>query len=343
MKISIAYFTSRIDPHFDWFCDSLCRQLSSEELAFIQVIAVDRHLWALTPEAGNTYWRRGDLILLTDPTWHVESRREKFAHAVKGRFDFIHLPVKPCVWQGPFRCTAKDWFSAASARNTAILAAKHDYFVGVDDLTVLMPGWANQVRHASSSGYCVCGAYWKQQNIVVGDGEVKSFTEYSNGRDSRWGRGSDAGIVRWHGSGLFGCSFGMPLQLLLQVNGYDEYCDGAGAEDYDLGIRAERNGAEFWYNRNMLTFESEEGHHTEPSLPRKAKRVAAERLPPGYEGNPMSDHVMLNRVLRENRTTTLGQWTDLVKAREEFQASQRVLIPTEPTTDWRDGQPLEEM
>ena len=220
------------------------------------------------------------------------------------------------------------------------MAAIHPYFVGVDDLSVLLPTWWAQVKHAASNGYVVLGAYKKVKDLVVTDGEITSFTEFPPGVDSRWNRGSDTGIVPMGGGGLFGCSFGAPLELLLKVNGVDELTDGQSAEDYDLGIRMERAGAVIYYNRNMTTYESEEMHAVEPSLPREKKVVPPDRLPPGYQGNPDSDHVMLNRVRNENRITTLAQYTDLRKAREEFIASQRALIPTEPTTDWRDGAPL---
>jgi len=352
VKLTLAYFTSRREPRFHWFCDSLCNQLSTEELAEIQVIAVDRHLWAITPEAGNTYWRRGDLMPLTDPTWHVESRREKFVAAVRGRFDLLHIPVKPNNYQGPFRLTTKDWFCAATTRNTGIMAAKHPYFVGVDDLSVLLPGFWPQVKHAASDGYCVAGMYCKKKQLVVENGEVKSFDpEWDAGRDTRWAHGSDSGIVKWHGGSVFGCSFGMPTELLLRINGFDELCSAEGGEDYCMGIRAERAGAQWWMNRNMLSFESEEAHHEEPSLPRERKLVSADRLPPGYESWPhvkpderhYSDHVAVNRLRNELRTTTIAQWTNLRQAREEFQASQRALIPTGPTSDWRDGKPLSEL
>jgi hypothetical protein len=340
--ITIAYFTSRKDCKVDWFVDSLARFVPVEERHLIQLIFVDRHLWAITPEAGNRYWRRGDLVSLVDPTWHVESRREKFAAAVRGRFEFLHIPVKPCMWQGPFRLTTKDWFCAAQARNTAVIAAKHPYFVGVDDLSVLLPTWWPQVKHAASSGYCVCGAYKKVKDLVVNDGEIVSFTEFLPGVDSRWPHGSDGGIVPWHGSGLYGCSFGVPMELLLKVNGMEELTDGQSAEDYDLGIRLERAGGVFKYNRNMTTYESEEMHAVEPSLPRDKKRMNADRLPPGYTGNPDSDHVMLHRVVHESRFTTLDG-KNLRQARDEFQVSQRAMIPIGPTHDWRDGQSLTEL
>lgn len=339
MKTSICYFTSRLEPHFNWFVDSLANEIPIGERSDVQLVIVDRHLWALTPEAGNNYFARGDLISLTDPQYQREDRKHKIGSAVQGRFEFIHLPVKPCAWQGPFRFTSKDWFCAASARNTAIMAAKHPYFVGVDDLSVLISGWWPQVKHAAESGYCVCGAYKKVKDLVVDNGNLVSFTEYPAGVDSRWGRGSPDGIVPWSGSELYGCSFGMPVELLLKVNGCEELCDGLGAEDYDLGMRVERAGGKFFYNRNMVTYESEEMHYLDPALPRESKIVLQENLPADYHGRRESDHVMLNRVAGEARITTLSTH-NLRQARDEFQASQRAMIPIGPLEDWRDGTPL---
>lgn len=337
-----------MNPRVHWFCDSFCRWVSEADRVDVQVIFVDRHLWALTPEAGNRYFRRGDLVSMVDERWQVESRREMFAAAVGGRFEFLHIGVKPNMHQGPFRLTSRDMFCAGHARNTGILAAKHPYFVGVDDLSVVLPTWWPQVRHAADSGYCVAGAYWKQKQLVVEGGEIKSFEEYPGGRDTRWAHGSETGIVPWHGGNVYGCSFGMPIELLLKVNGFEELAGGEGGEDYCLGIRAERAGGQWFYNRNMQTWESEEGHHEEPSLPRERKLVTPDRVPAGYESYKhvrddekyYSDHVMLNRLRNETRFTTAAQWTNLRQARAEFQASARCLIPTDPTVDWRDGAPL---
>jgi len=104
-------------------------------------------------------------------------------------------------------------------------------------------------------------------------------------------------------------------------------------------------------NKNLQTWESEEGHHTEKSLPRERKLVSRDRLPSDYDSYPhineaekyYSDHVHLNRLRHEPRFTTLAQYTNIRQARAEFMASQRVLIPTEPVVDWRDGTPLSEM
>lgn len=342
MNVTIAHVTSRLEPCWDWFADSLVSQLTPEELKQVQVIFIDRHLWK--PEFRTAFpdWRDLTKIQLESTEYHDPARWDKLEAAVRGRFDFQFMPPKPNVWQGAFRLTTKDWFTAAQARNTAIMASERQYFVGVDDLSVLLPGWAIQVRHAAQNGYCVCGAYKKVKKLVVEGGKVASFEEYPGGVDTRWNRGSDGGIVPWSGSGLFGCSFGMPVELLLTVNGFDEATDGQSAEDYDLGIRAQRAGGKFFYNRNMTTYESEEMHFLDAPLPRESKLVLPERLPAGYEGNPMSDHVMLNRVTREERVTTLGG-VSLRELRAQFLDTSFVPIPRTPDYDWRDGKPLAEM
>lgn len=348
MNVTIAYISARKQNHFQWFADSLANSLSAEERAEIQVVVVDKYLWALTPEAGNTYWRRGDLISLTDPTWQVESRREYVRDAVAGRFGCLHIPPPPCVWQGPFRLTTKDWFCAGVYRDAAVMAAVNPYLICVDDLSVLLPSWWPNARHAAESGYVVCGAYKKVKDLVVESGHVKSYTPFEAGVDTRLSRGSETGIVPWSGAGLYGCSFGAPTELFLKINGNEPFCHGHGGEDFDQGIRMERAGGKFMYNVNMMSFETEEGHHVEPSLPRERKLCSADRLPADYEAYPhanheerfYSDHVLLNRVRHEtNRFTTIGGG-NLRQAREEFLASGRAMIPTGPTTDWRDGAEL---
>lgn len=335
--ISIGYFTNRSEPHFDWFCDSLHNQITEEMRGKIEVIFVDHKLW-------QSDWVAKEGFFFTIPAAfnnfiHDRDRFEKLKAIVAGRFDFVHLAPMPCRWNGPFRATHEEYFAAGNARNTFLAAAKHPYLAHVDDLSVLMPGWFNQVLHAVQGGYCVAGAYKKMRDMVVEKGNLVSFTDFPAGCDSRWDRGSSDGVVPWTGAGLFGCSFGAPLELLLDVNGNDEYCESQGAEDYDLGMRLERAGGRFFYNRNMLTYESEEDHFKDTPLKRLRKMVTADRLPSGYQGDPMSDHVMLNRVRKENRFTTLSTH-DMRKIRSIYQDRKVFAVPQGEAIDWRDGEPL---
>lgn len=353
MKISIAYITGRSEPRFQWFVDSLCAQTTPEQRANIQLVFVDGKLWWPRLQIPRTQ----PTMALAHHFYHDPKRRYDLEMVVNKRFDYLHLPPKPCTHQGPFRFTSRDFFCASNARNTAIIAAKHDYLVCVDDLTVLMPGWVDQVMHAATSGYVVCGAYRKVMNLRVLEPAPEwpkglvGHADFPAGIDSRWSRGSDTGIVPWSGGGLYGCSFGVPMEAALAVDGFEPGCNGDGGEDTDYGMRLERYGAKIFYNRNMLTLESEEDHHTETPLPRQRKLVSRDRLPANYDSYHLrneaekyfSDHVLLNRLCNETGRITPLFPEGLRSIRQEFLATGMVPIPNGPDTDWRDGLALKDL
>jgi len=355
--ISIAYITGRSQPHWEWFVHSFCAQTTPEQRKQTQVIFIDGKLWpqCALPANGATE------INLADHFYHDPKRRYDLEMVVNKRFPYLHIPPKPNVLQGPFKLTKRDFFCASNTRNTAIIAAKGDYLLCVDDLSVLMPGWIDQAMHAASSGYCVCGAYKKVKNMSVipyvdqymddvpDRNPLVQCDEFSGGVDSRWSRGDDSGIVPWSGAGLFGCSFGLPIETALAVDGFEPACNGEGGEDFDFGIRVERSGIKIFYNRNMLTLESEEGHHDGESLPRERRIVNRDRLPAGYDAYQMpnqaekyySDHVLLNRVCNETSRITPILPEGLRTIRERFMMFGMVPIPRGPALDWRDNTPLE--
>lgn len=346
VKLTIAYITARANPRWSMFCDSLVAQTTPEQLRDIQVVFVDGKLW----HSGMKIPASLPTMALAHHFYHNPGRRYDLEMSVGKRFDFLHIPPKPCLKQGPFRITQRDWFCASNTRNTAIIAARGDYLVCVDDLSVLMPGWISQVMHAAEHGYCVCGAYKKVLKLEchphtdgVGYGVV--YEDFPPGVDSRWSRGSDTGIVPWGGGGLFGCSFGARTEDLLKIDGFEPACNAEGGEDFDLGIRLERSGVKLFYNRNMLTLESEEDHHGEASMPRERKMVAREKLPAGYDAYKIpneaekyfSDHVLLNRVCNETERITPILPEGLRTIRGDFLATGLVPIPSGPDEDWRGG------
>lgn len=349
MNLTIAYITGRTRPHWEWFVESLCAQLTGEQLKTVQVIFVDGKLWYDRVD------REIPAIKLSHPFHHDAERRYDLEMVVRKRFDFLHIPPKPCLKQGPFRATSRDLFCASNTRNTAIIAASGDYLVCVDDLSVLMPGWMSQVLHAAHGGYCVCGAYKKVKELTVtpvkDEAPSVKYADYPTGVDSRWPRGSDSGIVPWHGTGLYGCSFGLPIEAALSIDGFEPAANGEGGEDFDAGIRIERSGVKIFYNRNMLTLESEEGHHGEASLPRQRKLVSRDRLPAEYDGYKIpneaekyfSDHVLLNRVCNETERITPLLPEGLREMRARFLSTGIVTVPQGPGEDWRDGTPLKDL
>ena len=230
--ISIVHVTHRQTPRFDWFADSLARQLAPDDA--VEVVFVDERV--------------------------DRARRAELAEIVRGRFPFRHVLPKPSPYCGPHRLTRRDLFAAASARNTGIVHARERYLVFVDDAAVLMPGWWKEARRAARLGYVVAGAYQKHREMVVEDRVLVSSQVSPSGIDSRWDLASDTALVPIGGGQLFACSFGAPRRLLLDVNGFDEMCDVIGGEDYHLGLRLEWMDATIYYSRAMLTIESEELH-----------------------------------------------------------------------------------
>lgn len=336
MKITIAFVTGRKTPFFHWFCDSLCAQTTPEQRADLQVVFVDGHLW----DQEYCAEFKGAELDINSKALHDVSRIEMLEAAVAGRFPFLHIPPKPSAFQGPFRQTTRDYFAAGANRNTAVIVAEHPYLVFCDDLAILGDQWFSQVLHAANDQYVVCGMYKKLKKMQVENGKLISFDPFEAGVDSRWSKGSDGGVVPWHGSGMFGCSFGVPLEAMLEVDGNDTAAITQGGEDYDLGIRLERAGWPIYLNKNMLSLESEEDHHIDSPLPRIRKLVPSERLPPGYTGDPHSDHVILYRVCHETDRVTPLIGENLRSARAHYQATGLISIPREPQFDWRDGAQL---
>lgn len=227
--LNIAYITSRMNPRFNWFFDSLHREVSGN-YDDIKIVVIDRH----APREIPSYC----------PVTHVQP--------------------KSCVWQGPHRLTSIDYFAASNTRNTAILLAEDGWIAFVDDLSVILPGWFHAIKDAMVGNYVAAGAYKKVNNLVVENGNVVSCTEHPAGVDSRWHYGDTPASIP--GSQLFGCSMAAPVEWLLDVNGFDEDCDSVGGEDYALGMMLQQAGRPIKYCRRMLTFEDDLAHGEEPPV-----------------------------------------------------------------------------
>lgn len=311
--LTIGYITNRRDPKVEWFCDSLYNQLREKALLNdVQVIFVDFFF-----------------------QYESEQRSSLYAKAVGERFRYVLTHPKPSAWQGKYKLTKRDHFAASNARNTVFSFCENDFVAFADDLSVLRPGWLDQVLHAKAHGYCVLGSYKKVKDLVVEDGEIKSFTPFEPGVDSRWNKGSDSGIVPAGGSWLFGCSFALPLELALRINGFEEKCDGTGMEDVEFGIRLERVGCKLFYNRNMCTFESEEHHVTDGNQ----KFVRESIMTPN---GIMSDWVIYNNVVFSKKSWADGNDFKLRELRDKIRSGQSFPIP-EKDYDWRTGGKLSEM
>jgi hypothetical protein len=317
MRLTIAYLTFRRRPRFEWFCSSLVRELASMpdvDPSDVQVIVIDGRLWH-----------------------DGAARRIAMRNAAMIKTHFEHHPPKPSPWQGPYRQTSKDYFCAASARNTAFAYARAPHVVFVDDLSVLLPGWLKAHMHAAAHGYVLAGTTCKQKNIVVSEhGTIVSYEKFEPGQDSRIPQIKSV-LQKCGGSWLFGGTFSVPLERALSVNGQDEINDTIGGEDYDFGIRLERTGCEIYISTDCGTFEDEDGHHAE------APMVRLDKPWPGPDG-PYTSNFLLNRLLKEpTRASTLGNDYKLRDLRKRVLMGGGFPMPTLGLRHWVDQQPLSEM
>ena len=322
--VTIVYTTHRQRPLFHWFVEGLVRQLDDDDR--VQLVIVDG--------------------LASDP------RRASFEETVDGRFELVYAAAKPTAFNGPCQRTTRPLFAAASARNTGIVYASHAYIAFVDDCTVPMPGWWGAVVEAARHQYVVAGAYQRHSDMCVSNGVLQKSRLLASGRDTRWELGDDRRVVPVAGGQLYTMSMGAPRHVLVEVNGFDELCDGIGGEDYQLGIRLELAGHPVFYSRTMMTVESEDHQAEDPVQLERVDPVLDEAR---YHDRPATlgvsrrptagqrcdaSHMVLDLVHGLGASTAVGNHYDLaaLKPANLPSTSQRL-----PTTFWFDGRRMAEL
>lgn len=331
--------THRRKTSIEWFFDSLHREVAGQTDE-VQLVVVD--YWCQELDKSQAERKR------------VEDRRTEFKK--KSLIPFKHTPPKPSVWQGPHRLTKSDFFAPSNARNTALCFAEGEYIVFVDDLSVLMPGWFQEVEAAVKLGVVACGSYGKALEMDVVSGELRRIRgmersptmltsesalaqlerDYPHGVDSRIKH-----VAGWEphpagGTWMFGCSCAMPVAALLEIEGFDEDCDPMGGEDYCCGMMLERLGLKFQYRKRMMTIESEELHFQDVPFSRPIKDA----------NSPADASVrMLKWVQSGARRKGANYWGrgGLRVLRDEVLNGHTFPVMHIPENDWRDGQPLSEM
>jgi hypothetical protein len=305
--LTIAYMTSRKDCKFEWFFWSLWKQMSQEDKDShrIEIIVVD--------------------------LWHEKREMPIEFNLGSSRGAIRFVSPKPNVWQGEHRLTSCDWFAASNARNTALCLAPDGYIAYVDDLSVLLPGWLDRVKAAMQGGYIVCGAYQKVKDLVVEEGEVKSFTDFPQGHDNRM-QFAKSPLHPCGGEWLFGCSCAMPVEALLTIGGWTEFADSLSSEDYLTGLTLQNAGYKFFYDQKMITYESEELHHVEPAMKRRDKGISPDD----------KSHRALNIVQSGTKFFDNYYEGGMRTLRTKILASEPFPVINNPQHDWYDGQPVKE-
>lgn len=327
--ISICYLTARKEPKFNWFFESLNRQITNQE---IEIIIIDY----FKEERG------GDFL---------DIAKKSFNKKVK----IIHVEPLPSFCQGKYRVTKNEYWDASIARNTGFVFASNPYVAFVDDCSVLGEKWLDSVIEGAQLNQIVLGAYQKHTKVIVENGLLISSECLPQDIDSRW-KYAQRDKISGHASWFFGASFCMPLEFALDVNGFDELQAISSYEDCPFGIRLEKAGYKFFYDKRMFTIESIEHHVIDKALIRQDPEIGKDRYLDslkmfGINESQYSNirwdvsHLLLEITQRGNGYRSFWNGYDLRQLRENKHKDYIDLIPLMnfPTNYYATGQLLSDM
>lgn len=236
---------------------------------------------------------------------------------VPGVSRWVCSPPKPTPWQGPQRLTRQDWWALSSARNTGIVLAQADYVAFLDDRCHLGPHWLRTLRRgARERRSVIAGAYKKIE-------QGKTTVDH---RLLQRPAGGSCG-----GNWLYGCTLAAPTQWLLEVNGFEEGCDGLSGEDYILGLMLQNRGRPIEFCPDLLVVQERDAG-TGHGMVRRDK---------GVSPNDKS-HAALKRFGNRDHTEftpDLNALRACVRATGKFPD----VDSSTPQVDWFDEQPIADM
>ncbi len=326
MRATVLTCTARRQPQFEWMSDSLLN--AGIHYYEAEWVVVDAQLW-YRPEA-----RRAELQAAT-------------SRLRSARVPVIHVPPKPCRWQGPSRLTKADYFALSNARNTGLVVAQGDRIIALDDCSVVDELWLE--RHHSWPDRLVAGTFCTYRTARVVGGRVVEGDEGPYGPDAR--QATEPGQCRTNGGWMYGLNCSYPIAAALRANGCDELYDGAaGSEDGDYGIRMERAGYGCYWDPQALVYQILESHeavfeHAAWGMNQPVKRQPKERVVRRDGQSHFANEVLAERLVLDDlaRFEPLGNPFSLYEMREVYQRTGKFLGHPFDPIDWRDDQPLAEM
>lgn len=304
MTIGIVYVTARREPRVDWIVDGIEAQALPGDA--VHLVVVDA------------------LGSISSPTGRARSARELGVRPTPALTEVSVVEPKPTPWQGAHRLTRDHWWAVASARNTGIvlLGRDVDYVAFLDDRCRLGSGWLAAVRRgAAQRASVLAGTYSKIE------GAAGRLTRTIDHRRQR----SPGGLRGCGGGWLYGCTVALPLAWCLEVNGFEEGCDGLGGEDYIFGMMLSRRGRRVDFVVE-LAVEQDRTDGTSHELVRVDKGTSPRD----------KSHAAIDRFGCRSRT----EWTpDLAELRRAAAEPGWIGWPAvDPAArDWYDGQPIRDM
>jgi hypothetical protein len=273
--------------------------------------------------------------------WYEKNRREELEEAVAGRFTFRHVVPKPSLWQGPHRLTSKDYWDACSARNTAFIAATHPYVVFIDDCMEVDEFWFYQILTAYTQDLAYAGTYSSLNT---------NRRPISGGEDHRKTQCPSTQMV--YGGWLYGMNMGVPLNKALNVDGYDEtYSGQGGVEDCDFGVRLDRAGCKVIWLPESMVYQLMDSHEPVCGYAGGASKEVGFKAPLKPKERKLkngmvrfANEFLTERLMTEDVKRYLPlKMRNIRELRKLYWEGKPLPVPSWPSTDWRDGQRLEDM
>ena len=178
----------------------------------------------------------------------------------------------------------------------------------MDDCARPGSAWLNAVRIG----------YQKRKSVIAG-----AYEKIENGGktfDHRFERCPE-GKKNCGGGWLYGCTFALPLEWCLQVNGFEEGCDGLSAEDTVFGCMLANNGRRIDFVPSLFV-----------SLERGPQLNTFARTDKGGSGPDNKSHAARARFEKRKRTEFTP---DLTALRAQLARGEAFPIP-DPNGDYRD-------
>lgn len=181
-----------------------------------------------------------------------DGSRPETAEAIKELIAESPVPIKH-VWH------EDNGFRLAMMRNKSVAAAKGDYIIEIDGDIFLHPEFIRDHLHLAAPGHYVKGG---RTNLgpaltdeICNSEHPRHIGFFTRGIESKALNSVHmrtladylAPRYRKNKSSALGCNMSFFKSDFLSINGYDEFFEGWGGEDWDLGNRFQRAGLKKLY------------------------------------------------------------------------------------------------
>lgn len=193
-----------------------------------------------------------DLLSGGSPETRI-AREAGLKRVVDDRFALYHVAPKPSPVRGPWRETPEDLPDQNNARNTGLamaVAIGAQYVVYLDDCTIPTQSLLQVAFLAAEKGVCLrVPIVFKSDIVVPKDGKVAM------------GESGGMHLAPCKATTAAGGCFGMPVDALKTINGFDEVYAGAmGKQDLDAFVRAERAGWKWMTSKRCAAIQLSKTH-----------------------------------------------------------------------------------